>query len=286
MFSLNINGTGVERLSLLNEEIPYRDLIENLADGIIILDEKGSVQYMNPTAEHLFKYKADSLTGQIQNDLLRLKDKKAEIEITRPGGEKIIIETRSIARHWKNKTLFFISLRDATHTVVLREKLKHYSFYDELTDLYNRRGFFDMLERQIKLSNRKGIKFFLLFADFDGLKAINDTWGHVTGDKALQEFAAILRNCFRESDIIARIGGDEFSVFPIDADHKMCAILLKRIDRAIEASNNKHEGPYRLAASMGTAFYDPAHPCSTDELLGRADAEMYKIKKMKKGEAL
>jgi diguanylate cyclase (GGDEF)-like protein len=283
MSSLNNTGIGAGKMQLVKSEIPYRDLIENLADGIVILDGKGIVRYMNPVAEHLLQQEASSRIGRIHKDLLKLKDKKAEVEITRPGGEKIIVETRCVTGQWEDKTVFYVSLRDATHTVALREKLKHYSFYDELTDLYNRRGFFDMLERQIKLSNRKGIKFFLLFADIDGLKKINDTWGHVTGDRALQEFAAILRNCFRESDIIARIGGDEFSVFPIDADRKMCAILLKRIDRAIVEFHNKHDGPYRLAASMGTAFYDPAYPCSPDELLGRADAEMYKIKKMKKG---
>ncbi|MBN1797703.1 MAG: diguanylate cyclase [Spirochaetales bacterium] len=282
IISTDITEMRQMQLSLIESELQYRDLIEQLAEGILILDDEGHIQYVNPTAEQIFQKTAAQLTGCLQKDFLKSIDEKAEIEITRSAKDTIIVESQTVKITWQNKTAYLVSLRDTTQTVALREKLKRLSFYDELTDLYNRRGFFDMLERQIKLSNRKGTKFFLLFADFDGLKEINDSLGHVTGDKALIDFALILKGCFRESDIIARIGGDEFSVFPIDADKKACELLLKRIDRTITAFNNKSKQSYRLSVSIGTAFYDPAQPCSPDDLLSRADAEMYKVKRMKK----
>jgi len=281
IISTDITEMRQMQLSLIESELQYRDLIEQLAEGILILNNDGLIQYVNPTAEQIFKKRATELIGHPQKDLLASNGKKAEIEITRSAKDKIIVESQTVKISWENKTAYLVSLRDTTQTVALREKLKRLSFYDELTDLYNRRGFFDMLERQIKLANRKGTKFFLLFADFDGLKEINDGLGHVTGDKALVDFAHILKGCFRESDIIARIGGDEFAVFPIDADKKTCELLLKRIDRTIEMFNNKKQQPYRLAVSIGAAFYDPDKPCTPDDLLSRADAEMYKIKRKK-----
>ncbi len=282
IISTDITEMRQMQLSLIENELQYRDLIEQLAEGILILNNDGLIQYVNPTAEQIFKKRATELIGHLQKDLLASNGKNAEIEITRSSKDKIIVESKTVKITWGNKTAYLVSLRDTTQTVALREKLKRLSFYDELTDLYNRRGFFDMLERQIKLSNRKRTKFFLLFADFDGLKEINDGLGHVTGDKALVDFAHILKGCFRESDIIARIGGDEFAVFPIDADKKACELLLKRIDHTIEKYNSENKQPYQLSVSIGAAFYKPDHPCTPDDLLSKADAEMYKVKRMKK----
>jgi len=282
MLSSKATEARTNGIPLIKDGMQFKELIEQIADGILLFDDKGNIQYKNPAAERLWGENLEEIKRKQGQEFLKLKEKNAEIEVRRSGEKKLIVETRSVRIRKDNRTMFLVTLRDATQTVALREKLKHFSYFDELTDLYNRRGFFDMLERQIRLSNRNGTKFFLLFADIDGLKEINDTWGHITGDKALQDFAYVLTTCFRESDVIARIGGDEFSVFPIDADHRICDLLLERINNSILRFNNEQKRAYPLAVSIGKAFYDPTNPCSTDVLLRRADEEMYRIKKTKK----
>ncbi len=105
--------------------------------------------------------------------------------------------------------------------------IQNLSITDELTSLLNRRGFFTLAEQQIKIARRTGREMVLLFADLDKLKWINDTWGHAEGDRALCEVGKILKNTFRESDIIARIGGDEFVMLAVETPQSNAEILIK-----------------------------------------------------------
>src|SRR5690606_30591217 len=107
--------------------------------------------------------------------------------------------------------------RDVTERRARERALQSLTIVDDLTGLYNRRGFLTLAERHLKLAIRKKAGLFLLFADLDGLKQINDTFGHLEGDRALVSAAQILRQSFRSADIIARLGGDEFTVFPLEA---------------------------------------------------------------------
>ena len=122
----------------------------------------------------------------------------------------------------------------------------------------------------------------MLYADIDNLKEINDTFGHKEGDLALINTADILKKNYRESDIIARIGGDEFVVIPIGTAKDNIEIIISRFDKSIETYNSKSNREYNLSLSYGLAFYDPANPCSLDELLMQADKTMYEHKKHKK----
>jgi len=119
----------------------------------------------------------------------------------------------------------------------------------------------------------------LLFADFDGLKQINDTLGHPEGDRALIETADVLRETFRESDIIARIDGDEFVVLAIETDGAPAEVLTARLQENLEARNAKGDLRYKLSLSMGLARYDPERGCSIDELVAQADRAMYEQKR-------
>ena len=118
----------------------------------------------------------------------------------------------------------------------------------------------------------------LLFADFDGLKQINDTLGHPEGDRALIETADVLRETFRESDIIARIAGDEFVVLAIETNGVPAEVLITRLQQSLEARNARRDRHYKLSLSVGLARYDPEHPCSIDELVAQADRAMYERK--------
>jgi len=161
------------------------------------------------------------------------------------------------------------------------EKLLALSLIDELTGLYNRRRFFVLTEQYLKLSVRTEKKLLLLFIDMDNLKWINDHHGHNEGDRALIDLANILKKTFRDSDIVARIGGDEFVVLSESTDEKG-EVVLTRLDENIKDHNTNRSRCYPLSISVGTTRFDPNYPISVDELLSKADALMY-AQKRKKG---
>jgi len=152
---------------------------------------------------------------------------------------------------------------------------------DDLTGLLNRRGFIRMAQHLLRLANRTKTQVLLLFADFDHLKQINDTLSHRDGDRALIELANVLKQTFRESDIIARIGGDELVVLAVEAGEGSGKALLARLWKELDAHNAKGQQPFKLSISVGVAHYDPERPCSIDELLHRADTLMYEQKRAK-----
>jgi diguanylate cyclase (GGDEF)-like protein len=164
----------------------------------------------------------------------------------------------------------------------MEEKIHSLSITDPLTGLHNRRGFLTLAEQQLKFSDRHQRDMLLFFADLDGMKRINDTLGHEEGDAALIDVAAILKETFRSSDIIARIGGDEFAVLAIDATEISPEIIMTRLQNQISDHNKKEKRHYKISVSMGIARYDPENPCSLDDLMSRADKLMYKQKRSKK----
>ncbi len=170
----------------------------------------------------------------------------------------------------------------AVHRTRTEDALRDLSLVDELTGLYNRRGFMALSEQQVKIANRTRKDLSLLFADLDDLKKINDSFGHKEGDRALADAAGVLRDAFRESDIIARIGGDEFAVLAIDASDWKPAGLVRRVRDRLSALNAGPGRGYPLSVSLGTARYDPDKPCSVQELLALADRKMYEDKTSKK----
>ena len=165
--------------------------------------------------------------------------------------------------------------------VKMQQEIRNLTLRDELTGIYNRRGFFALMEYQFNMAKRSKTGLFMLYADLDNLKLINDTLGHQEGDRALIETADILGNNFRQSDIIARIGGDEFVVFPVGTSTDCVDKILGRLQKALEAYNAENNRGYSLSISAGISFYDPERPCSIDDLLAKADRSMYE-RKMKK----
>ncbi len=150
---------------------------------------------------------------------------------------------------------------------------------DELTGLFNRRGFLTLAEQMFKSARRLARGAFLLYVDLDGMKIVNDTLGHREGDRMLGDMAALLRETFRESDVVARLGGDEFAVFGLeDAPHEAVEPkerLLARM-RDFNASGRR---PYAIAASIGLSCLDIDCAGSLAELISCADARMYEEKR-------
>jgi diguanylate cyclase (GGDEF)-like protein len=160
------------------------------------------------------------------------------------------------------------------------ETLRSLSLTDELTGLYNRRRFFVLTEQYLKVSIRTKKRLLLLYIDMDDLKWINDQYGHNEGDRVLIDLASILKKTFRESDIIARIGGDEF-VALLESTVENDEILITRLSENIENYNAKGNGRDKLSISVGAAQFDPENPISIDELLSKADTLMYAQKRKK-----
>ena len=158
------------------------------------------------------------------------------------------------------------------------ETLLALSLTDELTGLYNRRRFFVLTEQYLKVAIRTRKRSLLLYIDMDDLKWINDQCGHNEGDQALIHLSQILKKTFRESDIIARIGGDEFVVL-LESDVENDELLITRLYENIKDCNAKGSQSYKLSISVGAAPFDPENPISIDELLSKADALMYAQKR-------
>ena len=183
------------------------------------------------------------------------------------------------------KLLEFVSFQaaQAIERKRMEEEIRTLSLMDELTGLYNRRGFTLLGEHEMKLAHREKRTMLLFFGDVDDLKMINDTLGHAEGDLALQEVSAILKNSFREADILARFGGDEFVVLAVDASLECADILTNRIRAALEAHNQQADRPYKLSISTGIVRYDPETPCTMSELIAQADGLMYTQKQARNG---
>jgi len=163
-----------------------------------------------------------------------------------------------------------------------QERLRNLSVKDELTGLLNRRGFFTLAEQQIKIAKRQNRTLLLIVGDIDNLKQINDTLGHMEGDAAIIESAAILRESFRQSDIIARMGGDEFAILQVGNTDGNEKASIDRLHNNVALHNKQSEREYRLSLSVGTSLWDPSGSHSISELVKQADDIMYEQKKSRK----
>lgn len=162
------------------------------------------------------------------------------------------------------------------------ERLRNLSLTDELTGLNNRRGFAILANGLFKFARRANHPLCLLYIDMDSLKQINNTFGHTEGDTALNHFARILTETFRDSDVIARMGGDEFAVLTIDANENNIAVIKARLESNVESYNLVSVRGYALSFSMGVIPVDLDSMFTVDVLLTKADAAMYEHKQGKK----
>ncbi len=158
------------------------------------------------------------------------------------------------------------------------ELLENLSLIDDLTGLYNRKGFFALAEHRMKVANRTGEPFSIAFIDLDGLKQINDRFGHQEGNRALVDTANVLRECFRESDIVARLGGDEFAIFVAEAAENKIAGITSRIQQTLAVCNKAVDRQYRLSFSTGIVLAGGPKTADLETLLALADRLMYQQK--------
>ncbi len=202
--------------------------------------------------------------------LTGLDDEALAVQALQAGAQDYLIKGRidsaSLTR----------AIRYAIERHRLQESVRNLSLTDELTGLCNRRGLLTMAEQYLKVARRNNVSGILVFADLDGLKRINDTYGHLEGDRALVDTARILKGTCRESDILARVGGDEFVILTADYSGSGAVSLAERFKAALEQHNVAgSERGYHLSCSTGVVTFDLSRATTLDEVMAQADALLY-----------
>ena len=284
---------------LLHErEERYRSLVDSTDDSIYLVDRNYNYLFIN--RKHLSRIGLSNdqyieqsygdihmpdetkwFTENISDIFASGKSKQHEYKSRRDG--RCFLQTLSPVKAKDGHVIAVTVIsKDITKRKQMEEKLRTLSLTDELTGLHNRRGFFILAKQQLKLADRESKGLYMFSADIDNLKNINDNLGHQTGDKAIIEIANIFKKTFRECDIIARIGGDEFMILIMEDHATNIEVFTTRLKANMDAHNAKAEKLYELSLSFGLARYSPKHPCSINELISKADKLMYEYKRSKK----
>ena len=281
---------GSYRVLIVDDEEPVSNLIvslfskyghscETAKDGIEALEKIKKNAYDSAVIDVVMPL-MDGIT--LTKELLKLHPKFPVMIMTGHADEHstasaIVAGAREFIKKPFSIDEFVLRFNKMMHDHSGEEALLALSLTDELTGLYNRRRFFILTEQCLKVAVRTKKRPLLLFIDMDNLKWINDHYGHKEGDQALTGLADILKKTFRESDIIARIGGDEFVVL-LESTDENSETLLTRLHENVRDYNVKRS-QHTLSISLGTAQFDPEYPISIDELLSKADALMYAQKR-------
>jgi diguanylate cyclase (GGDEF)-like protein/PAS domain S-box-containing protein len=257
-------------------------------NGILLFCNKRLATLVNANLENvmgasLFGFVAPADTGKVKTLLnqARIDACASDISLLCQDGttRPVQLSLSPMVIHGSPK--IGIVVTDLTERHKAQEELRSLSLIDELTGLLNRRGFLTVAQQTLNLAQRLEGPLLLVFADLDGMKAINDTLGHREGDRALIDAAEILRKTYRDSDIIARLGGDEFTVLAMGTSIKDAAVLARRLQSKIDAQNTRGHRSYHLSISVGVVPYDAKEPQPIADLLARADAAMYDNKRRK-----
>jgi diguanylate cyclase (GGDEF)-like protein len=208
--------------------------------------------------------------------LTGLDDESLAIQAVRGGAQDYVVKG-VVAMGLLSRSISYAIERQR-----LQAELRSLSLRDSLTGLYNRRGFITLAEEQFKLARRNCQALSVILCDMDGLKPINDTFGHASGDRALAAAAEILRATFRESDIIARLGGDEFVILAIGAMPHDAERLKRRLQANLDDFNGLSGQNFDVSLSTGIARLEPEAQTSIEELIVQADQAMYCDKQLRR----
>jgi len=302
---LNSHIAEQERISkaLRETEEHFRNAFDYAAIGMALVSPQGGWLRVNRSLCDLLGYTeqellnsnfqavthADDLRSDLANlyRLMQGETSNCQVEkryVHRLGQIVWALSSVSLVRDSDEKkpVHFIFQIQDITERKRAESALQSLSLVDELTGLYNRRGFLAVSEQslaEIRLNEKIPA---IVYADLDGLKEINDSLGHHEGDRALSKAAEILKDSFRSSDIVARIGGDEFVVLAALAHDESAETLSQRLQENFDAINASKVRPYNLAVSVGIAHFDDEQNHSIEELMAQADRAMYDDKRRKR----
>jgi two-component system, cell cycle response regulator len=202
-----------------------------------------------------------------------LGDEQAAVEALQLGAQDYLLKGQSDPQ---------VVMRAIRYAIERHRLLQNQSLFDDLTGLLNLRGFRNVAEHNCKLARRSGSDLLVLYADLDDLKPVNDYLGHAAGSALICQAADILRETFRASDIIARVGGDEFLVLLIDVVDRTEELVRQRLQEKIDEHNARSLGPVSVSMSIGVARFEASRELSLSEVIAQADEAMYQDKRAKK----
>jgi len=300
------------RQALLASEERYRLLLEHLPVGVYRTTPDGQIIEANSALADILGVQKNSDLYQLNVRDLYIKKKDrdehlrklasqttffTEFELRRLDGRRVWI--RDLPRAVKDlggRILYYDGIivditsrkkaEKQLHKALLElERVNHQllsqSLTDDLTGLHNRRGFLTLGQQTMKYAKRFHSDVYLMFLDIDALKTINDTWGHKAGDRALADFGRILREAFRETDIIGRMGGDEFAGLVLMSSRAQYRALLERLGDRLKAYNQKGKQKFSISVSIGSVRYSAGRHRSLESILRQADERMYEQKHKK-----
>ena len=276
--------------------------IEQSPVSVLITDPKGVIQYVNPKFTQLMGYTAEEAVGKtprlIKGGFLSREFYKDMWDTILAGKEwhglfhnrtktgELVWELSSISpiRDDHGAITHFVGIKeDITELKRLQDQMAHLAHYDQLTGLPNRFLFLDRLGQLLNQAKRRDTTFALLYMDLDGFKGINDTRGHATGDQLLKAVGQRLLGCVRESDTVARMGGDEFTVLLTEIRHlddveRIAGMILKAVSNPFALDGSE----CTVGISIGIAIF-PLDGLDADALLSAADAALDQVKKAGRG---
>lgn len=291
---------------LAASEEHFRLLTENTSDLVRVLDLNARTTYVSPSVQRLLGYGVEEFLALPAEALLHPEDVAmaisifADVTIGKVNGGISTYRLRNKAGEYQyfevrwsvqkatagGSTSIHTTGRDVTQRkradellIAQAEQLRSLSLRDDLTKLYNRRGFLEVAGQAQMQAARDSRPAALIFVDLNGMKRINDELGHEAGDDALVDTASVLGKALRESDVLARLGGDEFAAFVLDFTCLDLESLRMRLRGLADEATQDRARPYRLSMSVGAAYTEPGSRKSLGELLETADAAMYRQKR-------
>ncbi|MCY7344625.1 MAG: diguanylate cyclase [Pyrinomonadaceae bacterium] len=297
--SLDITARTLAEEKLNESERRYRHLFELSPGFINVHGLDGVITSVNEAAANALGYQPAEIVGKSLADFLIpaarrfFKDylqrmSKSDLE----EGIFYLLSKTGEVRIWQYRNRLFKEggaadyvlgcAQDVTDLQRVQEELRSLTLTDDLTSLYNRRGFFALAGQALRYARRTNKNCILIYADLDNLKLVNDRFGHETGSQMIVDASTVFRSFFRDSDIAARLGGDEFVILVQDISEAGTEVIKDRLQAKIEDLNLKNSRSYSLSISFGIARFDPKSAMSIEELVAEADRLMYLQKQLKK----
>jgi diguanylate cyclase (GGDEF)-like protein/PAS domain S-box-containing protein len=275
----------------------YPKLIHLMLDTVFVVDSENQIVFVSDACEALLGYRADELTGTPITNYMHPEDlarTRASIVRVMNGKPHVDFRNRYIrkdgsvvhilwAAFWSEEVGARIGVaRDVTALTQAEEELRFLAHHDPLTALTNRSLFNDRLDEALQAAHHHKSPLALLFLDVNDFKGINDVHGHAVGDRVLCVIARRLEGCVRESDLVARMGGDEFTVLLTDIQSpEAVSAKVQQILAVMAQPLSAEFGAVKMpSCSIGVAFY-PADGADADSLLSHADGEMYRVKRQR-----
>ncbi|RPA59304.1 diguanylate cyclase [Shewanella frigidimarina] len=273
--------------------VALRDVMDLMLDAVCVVDKAGTFVFVSAAFEDIFGYSPDEVIGKPMIDHVYSEDGIKTLKVVESlmeGKKQPRFENRWVRKdgkiidilwsaRWSEDHQFRIAIaHDITERKLMEQQLHYIAGHDPLTELPNRALLFGRLQTSLGLARREGSHLSLLFIDIDGFKHVNDSYGHLVGDKLLKNIAQRLRDCVRKSDTVGRFGGDEFVVVlnGIDSFDNVL-VITENIRAQLEKTYQFDDLNLQLSPSIGVARY-PENGDDEQQLLQYADQAMYRAK--------